>query len=184
VNSGGSTTSLTGSFNLNLATPGTYSVCVLTDGTESSKVCNPSFTIISTATAANGTIYFTSSPSNAAIWVDSVHKGTTPFTLSVPPGSYVVKIQKTSYLDYAQRVTVTSGNQTTVSAVLNAADTSTTVATTAPIVITTATLPPTTVKSTKTVPTPWKDTATPASPVEITVIIGALAAGALVLHRK
>jgi hypothetical protein len=179
-----SSTSAVGIFDLTNQAPGTWNVCVLYDGTN--RICGPTFTIDSAASTANGSIYFTSTPSSAVVLVDSVNKGNTPFTLyNVTPGSYVIKMQRASYLEWSERVTVTAGNQTTVAGKLTAVDSSTTVTTAPPVVVTTKTLPPTTVKSTKTVPTPWKDTATTAaSPVEITVIIGALAAGALVLRRK
>jgi hypothetical protein len=178
-----SSTTIVGTINLNNQAPGSYQVCVLNSGSDA--VCGLSFTI-NTASTANGTIYFASTPSGAVVLVDSVQKGTTPFTLyNVTPGSYTIKIQRATYLEWADRVTVTAGNQTTVSAKLTSVDSSTTVTTAPPVTVTTATLPPTTVKSTKTVPTPWKDTATTtASPVEITVILGALATGALVLRRK
>lgn len=179
-----SSTSIVGTFNLTNQVPGPWNACVLYDGTN--RVCGPQFTINAmSTTGANGSIYFTSTPSSAVVFVDSVNKGNTPFTLyNVTPGSYVIKMQRASYLEWSERVTVTVGNQTTVTGKLTAVDTSTTAPPVTTIVVTTATLPPTTVKSTKTVPTPWKDTPTPASPVEITVIVGALAAGALVLRRK
>lgn len=178
-----SSTTIVGTINLNNQAPGSYQVCVVNSGSDA--VCGLSFTI-NTPSTANGTIYFSSTPEGAVVFVDSVKQGSTPFTFyNVTPGSYAVKIQRASYLEWADRVTVTAGNQTTVSAKLTAVDSSTTVTTAPPVIVTTATLPPTTVKSTRTVPTPWKDTATTAaSPVDITIILGALAAGALVLRRK
>jgi hypothetical protein len=179
-----SSTKLTGSFNINNRAPGSYEVCVINNAMD--PVCGLSFTILATASAANGTIYFSSTPSGAVVYVDSVQKGNTPFTLyNVTPGSYAVKMQRASYLDWADRVTVTAGNQTTVTAQMTPVDTSTTVPTTAPVTITTATLPTKTVKSTVKAPTPWPS-ATPAqgSPVDIAVIVGAVAVGCIVLTRK
>jgi len=186
VNSGGSSTQLTGSFDLDQVTPAVYDVCVLTDGTDISKICGPTFSVLS-ETAVNGSVYFTSSPQGATVWVDSVNKGTTPFTLDqVIPGSYTIRIQKTSYLDWADRVDVTAGNETTVSATLtyqDAVTTATPVPTT--IFVSTATLPPTTVKSSLAAPTAWPtDTPAPESPLGALAIVGVLAAGILILYRK
>ena len=178
-----SSTKLTGSFNLNNQIPGTYQVCVENSG--SAAVCALSF-VISPAYAANGSIYFTSSPSGATVYVDSVNKGTTPFTLeNVIPDYYNIKMQRTSYLDWAQRIQVTAGNETTVNAPLTYENVATTAPTVTTIVVTTATLPPTTVKSTAAVPTAWpSDTPAPESPVGIFVIIGALAAVMILLRKK
>jgi len=175
------TTSIVGTFNLTNRVPGSYQVCVINSASDA--VCGLTFTINPMSTSlANGTISFTSTPSSATVYVDSVKKGTTPFTLyNVTPGSYAIKVLMSGYLDWANRVTVTAGNQTSVSATLTAVDSSsTTVATTLPTV-TTATLPPTT-KRTIATPTPWPSD-TPASPVEVPVLIGAVALG-LVLLRK
>lgn len=185
VNAGGSATQLTGSYNLDMATPGSYQVCVLPTGVETSVTCGPSFTVQSSLTA-NGSIYFTSSPSGATVYVDNVNKGTTPFTLeNVIPDYYTIKMQRTSYLDWAQRVQVTAGNETNVNAPLNYQYATTTAPTVTTIIVTTATLPPTTVKSTAVVPTPWpSDTPVPESPVGIVIVIGALASVMILLRKK
>lgn len=175
-----SATSLVGTFDLTGQAPGSWNACVLYDGT--TRVCGPTFTINALASTANGSISFTSTPSSATVYVDSTKKGTTPFTLyNVTPGSYAIKVQKDGYLDWANRVTVTAGNRTEVAAKLTAEDTSVTTAATPLPTITTATLPPTT-KRTIATPTPWPSD-TPASPVEVPVLIGAVALG-LVLLRK
>jgi hypothetical protein len=184
VNSGGSTTTLTGSFDLDYATPATYDVCVLADGSDASKVCGPTFKVVA-ENAVNGSIYFTSSPSSAKVWFNSVYKDTTPFTLEdVIPGTYTVKMQRTSYLDWSQSVTVVAGEKKTVSATLVYPTVTTTpVATT--IIVTTATLPPTTVKSSIEAPTPWpSDTPAPESPLSVLVVVGALVTGIVVLRKK
>lgn len=185
VNTGGSATQLTGSYNLDMATPGSYQVCVLPTGVESSISCGPYFTVQSSLTA-NGSIYFTSSPSGAAVYVDSVNKGTTPFTLeNVIPDYYNIKMQRTSYLDWAQRVQVTAGNETNVNAALTYQYATTTAPPATTIIVTTATLPPTTVKSTAVVPTAWpSDTPPPESPAGFVVIIGALASVMILLRKN
>jgi hypothetical protein len=184
LNTGGSTTQLTGSFDLDDATPATYSVCVLADGSDASKVCGPTF-VVYAENAVNGTVYFTSSPSGAKVWFDSVYKDTTPFTLdNVIPGTHTVKMQRTSYVDWSQSITVTAGKQTTVNAYLTL-PTSTVTTKPTTVAVTTATLPPTTVKSTIAVATPWPTyVAEEESPVEIAVIAGALLIGIIVLRKK
>lgn len=125
-----SSTSIAGTISLNNQAPGSYLVCVVNSGSD--PVCGLSFTITTPATA-NGTNYFSTTPEGAVVYVDSVQKGSTPFTLyNVTPGSYAIKIQRASYLEWADRVTVTAGNQTTVSARLTAVDSSTTVTTAPP----------------------------------------------------
>ena len=184
VNSGGSATSLTGSFDLDYATPATYDVCVLSDGSEASKVCGPTF-IVKPENAVNGSLYFSSTPSGASIYVDSTYKGKTPMTLdNVVPGTHTIKIEKAQYDDYTKSVTVVAGEEVTVSASLTY-KTSATTATPTTVMITTATLPPTTVKSTAVVPTAWpSDTPVPESPVSFVVIAGALAAVVILVRKQ
>ncbi|MDO9550196.1 MAG: PEGA domain-containing protein [Methanoregula sp.] len=182
VNSGGTATQLTGTFNLNQATPGAYEVCVLPDGTETSKICGPTFTILSTS-AANGTINLKSSPSISKIFLNNVFQGYTPMTLeNITPTTYTVMIRSAGYNDYSERVSVTAGNTSYVTASLVLAPEETTVTTTAPQ--TTVTTVRTTAMSTVKVPTPWPtDTPTPASPVSILVILGAVGVGFIVLRK-
>lgn len=178
-----SSTLLTGTFNLTNVVPTTYEVCVKNSGADA--VCGLSF-IVSPMQQTNGSIYFTSSPSGSSVFVDTVSKGTTPFTLyNLTPGTYSIRMQKSEYLDWADRVTVTSGNETKVNGVLSYQNSATTATTEPTVVITTATLPPTTVKSTKTIPTPWADsTATPASPVDVLVVVSAVGLGIVLLRRQ
>lgn len=184
VNSGGTATQLTGSFNLNQATPGAYDVCVLPDGTETSKICSPTFTILSTATAANGTINVKSAPSIAKIFLNSVYQGYTPLTLdNITPGTYTVIIRSAGFNEYSESVKVTAGNISYVTASLVLTPEVTTAPTTAPK--TTVSTVKTTAKSTAKVPTPWPSaTPTPASPVSVLAILGAVGVGLIVLRKR
>lgn len=175
---------MTGSFDLDYATPATYDVCVLSDGSEASKVCGPTF-IVKPENAVNGSLYFSSTPSGASIYVDSTYKGKTPMTLdNVVPGTHSIKIEKAQYVDYTKSVTVVAGEEVTVSASLTY-KTSATTATPTTIIVTTATLPPTTVKSTAVVPTAWpSDTPVPESPISFVVIAGALAAFVVLVRKQ
>jgi hypothetical protein len=184
VDSGGTTTQLTGTFNLNQATPGTYDVCVLPDGTDASKTCGPTFTINSVASTANGTISVKSYPTGSKAYLSNVYKGYTPITLdNITPGTYTVKVQRSGYNDWSDSVIVTAGNTSYVSASLvHTPDTTTPSVTTATPVKTVTTIK----KSTLKVPTPWPSaTATPASPVDPLMTISAAGFGlALVVLRK
>lgn len=178
---GTTTTQITGTFNLNMAVPDTYSVCVLPDGTDASKICGPSF-IISDPNAV-GSISFTTNPAGASVYLNNTLKGTTPLTVyNVTPGYYKVLMQLTGYQSYTDSVTVISGNTATEYAKLVAAATS--VVTAAPTVPTTYTPVPTVKKTTKPTPTPWpSDTPTPASPLGLPVIIGAVGIAVLAMRK-
>jgi len=182
VNSGGTTTQLTGTFDLNQATPGTYDVCVLPDGVETSKICSPTFTI-SSASALNGTIYVKSSPTSSKVFLSSNYQGYTPLTLdNITPGTYTVLVQRAGYNSYSESVQVTAGNTSYVTASLVLSPEETTVTTTVPT--TTVTTVKTTAKSTAKVPTPWPSaTPTPASPVSVLAILGAVGVGYVVLRK-
>jgi hypothetical protein len=183
VTSWDSTTQLKGTFNLYMATPGAYDVCVLPDGTETNKICSQTFTVLSTASAANGSIYVRASPSTAKIFLNNVYQGYTPMTLdNITPSTYTVMIRSAGYNDYSESVKVTAGNTASVIASLVLTPDVTTTATTVPK--TTVTTVKTTSKSTVKVPTPWPSaTATPASPVSILVIFGAVGVGLIVLRK-
>jgi hypothetical protein len=115
VDTGGSSTRLTGLFDLNQAISGTYDVCVLPDGTETSKTCGPAFTIY----ADYGSIHVRSSPSSGSVYLDNIFKGYTPITLErITPGTYTVMVRTTGYSDWSGRVTVTGGYDSTVYAPL------------------------------------------------------------------
>lgn len=178
-----SATLLTGNFNLTKVVPGDYQVCVVITGSD--PVCGLTFTVNSMVTAANGTLYFKSSPTGANVYVNSIHRGTTPLYLDVAPGSYIIKLQKDSYLDWADRVAVTSNNQTTVSADMTYQSSSTTAPTPTPLIITTMATPKPAITSSRTVPTPWATAAaTPESPVSIPAILGGICLALIVVSRR
>jgi len=133
----------------------------------------------------NGSISFTSIPTNANVYIDDVLKGYTPITVyNITPDSYAVKIQKVGYLIYANRFNVTSGNTTTVSATLTVEPTATpTLAATAPP--TTATTATPTRTSTAKTYTPWPtSTPTQKSPLPLAISLAALGIGFVVLRKK
>ena len=166
---------------LNLSGYQLWTQSVTVAGNDQSISC----TLVALVTATTGNITITSSPSNATVYLNSVLKGYTPLTLNnITPASYEVLIQKTRFLNYANRFNVTSGNTTVVSAILVAEPTEApTLAATAPI--TTATTATPTIKSTAKTYTPWPtNTPTTQSPVPIEICIGAIGAGLVLLKRR
>jgi hypothetical protein len=176
-----SSTAITGTFDLTNQVPGTWTACVLYDGTN--RVCGPSFTINAASSVVNGSIYFQSSPSGASVYLDNVLEGTTTYTLyNVTPGDHKVLIVQSGYQPYAATVTVTAGNQTSVYGNLATVVTATaTTATPTPRIYTPV---PTAKRTTVPVPTAWpSDTPTPASPVGPLAIIGAVGIAILVMRK-
>ncbi len=113
-----SSTKITGSFDLDGRTPGSYEVCVENVATNS--ICGLVFTVYSSDTPVNGTIYIESNPSVASAYVSSDYKGRTPLTVyNITPGTYTVLVQKPGYHDWSERITVTAGNRTYVYSRLN-----------------------------------------------------------------
>jgi hypothetical protein len=152
------------------------------------------------STVVNGSIYFTSSPSNAEVYLFEEYYGTTPLTVEdLAEGSYDIIIYKSGYENWTDVVYVTAGEEYDEDANLDATGTAaTTVATTATTVRTatpvqtiatvaaskTYDLAAATVTSTKTVPTPWPtDTAAAASPLDPLLIIGAVGLGLAAIKR-
>ena len=86
---------------------------------------------LTTLSTTNGSIVLESDPSNAAAFLNT-DKGKTPITLNISRGTYRVVIQKTGYMDWSNRVSVTAGKRTDVFAQLSVDVTDTTIATTIP----------------------------------------------------
>jgi len=139
---------------------------------------NATLTPISTT---NGSVSVESDPSNAAVFLNTEYKGKTPITLNISHGTYRVVIQKTGYLDWSNRISVTAGTRTDVNAQLSVDVTDTTIVTTIPkttVIKTTITK-----KSTANPITPWPTDTPKESPIEIMVILGAIGFGFIVLRK-
>jgi hypothetical protein len=139
---------------------------------------NATLTPISTT---NGSVSVESDPSNAAVFLNTEYKGKTPITLNISHGTYRVVIQKTGYLDWSNRISVTAGTRTDVYAQLSVDVTDTTIVTTIPkttVIKTTITK-----KSTANPITPWPTDTPKESPIEIMVILGAIGIGFIVLRK-
>ena len=63
-----------------------------------------------------GTANFISTPTGAAVTISGVNKGTTPFTLTLPPGAYVATFSLDGYKDIIKEFTITAGKETNVQA--------------------------------------------------------------------
>jgi hypothetical protein len=178
---------VTASLSLNVTTTATTATPTPTPTTN--VTATPTSNVTTATTTAppviNGSIAFSSSPSNANVYIDSVLKGYTPITVyNITPDSYAVRIQKPGYLIYSNRVNVTSGNTTTVSATLTVEPTATPTlsATAAPTTVTTVTPKKTSTAKTY---TPWPtSTPTEKSPAPLAICIGALGVGFVVLRKR
>lgn len=177
-----SPTQIVGTFNLNNIVPGSYTVCVLYDGTN--RICGPAFTINGNV-PVNGSIAFTSNPATGVgVFLNNVFKGTTPLTLyNITPGTYTVTFKLSGYDPQSKSYIVTAGQSTNAYGYLNA---NTIATTTAPVYTVPTTIPRTATtikKSTAKVPTPWP-TATPTkSPTDLLIVLGAVGLGVVVLRK-
>ncbi|HVN74571.1 MAG TPA: PEGA domain-containing protein, partial [Methanoregula sp.] len=168
---------------LSQGTVGSYSACILYDGTDASKVCQP-FTI-NTQSAVNGSIAFTSNPTGAGAYLNNVFQARTPYTLTnVTPGTYTVTYKLTGYQDLSQQVTVTAGNTADAYGFLKTTYVYTTAPTSIYTVPTTVRTVATTRKSTIKVPTPWPTSTTAKSPIDFLVILGAAGLAIAVMRKR
>jgi len=71
-----------------------------------------------TPTPTTGTLSVDSTPIGASIFIDNVIKGTTNTVITLPTGSYDIKLIKVGYSDNVGTVTILSGIQNTYSAIL------------------------------------------------------------------
>ena len=160
-----------------------YSQNVIVNDNATSTVSVTLIAATTTAPVTNGSIKVESNPSNAAVFLNTEYQGKTPLTLyNITHGTYRVLLQKIGYLDWSERISVTSGTRTDVYATLSAEATDTTILTT----IATATTVKTTIPKTSTakVPTSWPSgTPTPASSLSVLAIIGVVGFGFVVLRK-
>jgi hypothetical protein len=140
---------------------------------------NAILTLLSTT---NGSIALESDPSNAAVFLNGNYEGKTPVTLDVFHGTYRVVVQKTGYQDWSDRISVTAGKRTDIFAELSAEVTDTPLVTTT-VPKTTATKTTMPQKSTVKPITPWPTDTPKESPVGISILLGAIGIGYIVLRK-
>ncbi|WP_292350280.1 PEGA domain-containing protein [Methanoregula sp. PtaU1.Bin006] len=117
-----------------------------------------------------GSVYFTTDPKGAMIWVDDAELGTGDFTYFFDKtGTYRVRAWKKGYENFTGQVTVSKGQRVIFEAVLTpVSHTISSEITTAGTATTITTLP----RSTITLPTPWPTS--PQSSPATTVIFAAV----------
>ena len=80
-----------------------------------------------------GGLAIASSPTNAAIYIDNLPRGSTPLTVTdLLPGDHVVRLSAEGYLDYTTTTTVTSGQTAPLAVTLTVAPTPTPTSSPAP----------------------------------------------------
>jgi hypothetical protein len=95
-----------------------YQTWTLTAGVSAGGVTSVYATL--TPQPTYGSIYVSSSPSNANVYLDGTYKGTTPMTISgVSQGSHFLEIEKAGYHEWSSSVKVVSGQQSHISATLD-----------------------------------------------------------------
>ncbi len=72
-------------------------------------------TLFASLTLKTGSIYVSSNPSSANVYLNGIHKGVTPITIpDVSPGTHMLKLTKSDYEDLTETVTVSAGSTTTL----------------------------------------------------------------------
>ncbi len=86
-----------------------------------------------TIAPATGGLAVASSPTNAAMYIDGVYRGSTPLTVTgLSPGDHLVRVSAPGYVDYTTTTTVISGQISPLALALAAAPTPTATQTPAP----------------------------------------------------
>lgn len=63
--------------------------------------------------SASGTLTIYSTPSGGSVYIDKKYKGTTPFSISLSPGTYGVQVDKSGYSTTAETVIMSAGQTIT-----------------------------------------------------------------------
>jgi hypothetical protein len=106
---------LAGSQQASTTTPTTAITTVPPGSTITNPTVNPTQSVGQSGTL--GSLYITSTPSGAAVFMNSNAKGTTPATLTgIVPGTYTVLLKKSGYPDYTTSTAIIAGQVTTINA--------------------------------------------------------------------
>ncbi|NPA47179.1 MAG: PEGA domain-containing protein, partial [Thermococci archaeon] len=103
--------------------PGTYKVKLTRRGyknyTTTVKLSpDKSKTLSVTLSPLYGQVKITSTPLGAKVYINGSYKGMTPLDLSLPPGTYNVRISKQGYKDYETPLSLSAGEHKTLSVTL------------------------------------------------------------------
>ncbi|MBN1431210.1 MAG: PEGA domain-containing protein [Methanomicrobiaceae archaeon] len=63
--------------------------------------------------SASGTLNIYSTPSGGSVYIDKKYQGTTPFSISLSPGTYGVQVDKSGYSTTAETVIISAGQTIT-----------------------------------------------------------------------
>ena len=106
-------------------TPGSYTVAFVLDGYQSystlvrisaGTTTNVYATLAPLSTSPNS-VYVTSDPTNAFVYLDTLYKGKTPLTITdITPGTHLVELNAPGYYTWNTTVSLTGGSTRTVSA--------------------------------------------------------------------
>jgi hypothetical protein len=108
-------------------TPGSYTVETVLDGYRSSttmvRISAGSTTNVSTTlqplSSSPNSIYVTSDPRNAFVYLDTIYKGKTPLTMTgISPGDHVIELNAPGYHSWNTTVSLPGGSTRTVSATM------------------------------------------------------------------
>jgi hypothetical protein len=131
-------------------TPGSYAIAVVLDGYQSYttlvRISAGSTTNVYTAllpvSSSPNSIYVTSDPTNAFVYLDTAYRGKTPLTITgITPGEHVIELNAPGYHTWNTTVSLPGGTTRTVSAKMLSLT---------PVVTTTAVTSPATPTSTST----------------------------------
>jgi len=146
----------------------------ITSADTGADAANTSAVTTTTTGKPGGSVYFETYPEGATVWLDNINLGTSSFTyFSEKTGTRDVLIRKKGYEDYTGNVTIIDGKRVLFYARLTQVSNNLNDTKTPTIPVTTVT---TIWKSTMRIPTPWP-TSTPESPVDPSIVLGAIAIG-------
>ncbi len=78
------------------------------------------YAVLSPILPTTGDLSVSSEPAGAALYLDSVYKGTTPVLVTgIAPGGHTVNVSKTGYVDYVQTINIVAGGVAYLSPVLS-----------------------------------------------------------------
>jgi hypothetical protein len=108
-------------------TPGSYTVALVLDGYQSYstlvRISAGSTTNVYAGllpiSASPNTLYVTSDPTNAFVYLDAIYRGKTPLTITgIIPGSHTVELNAPGYNAWTTTISLPGGSSRTVSAVM------------------------------------------------------------------
>ncbi len=106
-------------------TPGSYTVAFVQDGYQSystlvrvsAGTTTTVYTALAPISSAPNSIYVTSDPTNAFVYLDTLYKGKSPITITgVSPGNHLVELNAPGYYSWNTSVSLPAGSTRTVSA--------------------------------------------------------------------